>query len=294
MCDGGYPTRVAAVVKVAANGTVLRSEIVGSVQVRSYLSGMPELRLGLNDRVQFESNTQRSLKKGAIEMEDVNFHQCVRLSRFDSDRTISFIPPDKDFELVRTPLSLSQSPFAHLVLSLFSGVQMSYRLNTQIKPLIWVEAIVESHERSRVEYLVKARSQFKARSTANNVGIFIPVPPDADSPKFRVRVVVHAPFLLLGFFSPPHLVLVQANVGTVKYVPERDAILWYIPKFQGAREYLMRAHFGLPSTTSGTRTPLAFVHIHQCGVHCLLASPLACRSACRGSGANQAPDHRQV
>jgi AP-1 complex subunit mu len=189
-------------VLVAANGTVLRSEIVGSVQVRSYLSGMPELRLGLNDRVQFESNTQRSLKKGAIEMEDVNFHQCVRLSRFDSDRTISFIPPDKDFEL------------------------MSYRLNTQIKPLIWVEAIVESHERSRVEYLVKARSQFKARSTANNVGIFIPVPPDADSPKFR------------------------ANVGTVKYVPERDAILWYIPKFQGAREYLMRAHFGLPSTTS--------------------------------------------
>jgi len=187
-------------VLVAANGTVLRSEIVGSIMVRSYLSGMPELRLGLNDRVQFESNTQRSLKKGAIEMEDVNFHQCVRLSRFDSDRTISFIPPDKDFEL------------------------MSYRLNTQIKPLIWVEAVVESHQHSRVEYLVKARSQFKARSTANNVGIFIPVPPDADSPKFR------------------------ANIGTVKYVPERDAILWYIPKFQGAREYLMRAHFGLPST----------------------------------------------
>jgi AP-1 complex subunit mu len=94
----------AVVVQVAANGTVLRSEIVGSVQVRSYLSGMPELRLGLNDRVQFESNAQRSLKKGAIEMEDVIFHQCVRLSRFDSDRTISFIPPDKDFELVRCPL----------------------------------------------------------------------------------------------------------------------------------------------------------------------------------------------
>lgn len=32
---------------------------------------------------------------------------------------------------------------------------MSYRLNTQIKPLIWVEAIVESHQHSRVEYLVK-------------------------------------------------------------------------------------------------------------------------------------------
>ncbi len=33
-------------------------------------------------------------------MEDVKFHQCVRLSRFESDRTISFIPPDGEFELM--------------------------------------------------------------------------------------------------------------------------------------------------------------------------------------------------
>lgn len=33
-------------------------------------------------------------------MEDVKFHQCVRLSRFENDRTISFIPPDGEFELM--------------------------------------------------------------------------------------------------------------------------------------------------------------------------------------------------
>lgn len=64
-------------------------------------------------------------------MEDIKFHQCVRLSRFDSERTISFIPPDGEFEL------------------------MSYRLTTQVKPLIWVEAAVERHAHSRVEYMVK-------------------------------------------------------------------------------------------------------------------------------------------
>jgi len=53
------------------------------------------------------------------------------------------------------------------------------------------------------------------------------------------------------------VVILQANIGTVKYVPERDAILWYIPKFQGAREYLMRAHFGLPSTAGGMSFPQA-------------------------------------
>ena len=41
--------------QVSANGNVLRSEIVGAVKMRVYLSGMPELRLGLNDKVLFES-----------------------------------------------------------------------------------------------------------------------------------------------------------------------------------------------------------------------------------------------
>ena len=34
----------------------------------------------------------------------------------------------------------------------------------------------------------QAKSQFKRRSTANNVEIQIPVPIDADSPKFKVRL----------------------------------------------------------------------------------------------------------
>ncbi|KAJ8878567.1 hypothetical protein PR048_019145 [Dryococelus australis] len=62
-----------------ANGNVLRSEIVGAIKMRVYLSGMPELRLGLNDKVLFES-TGRGKSK-SVELEDVKFHQCVRLSR---------------------------------------------------------------------------------------------------------------------------------------------------------------------------------------------------------------------
>lgn len=115
---------------VNSNGNVLRSEILGAVKMKCYLSGMPELRLGLNDKVMFE-NTGRTSRGKAIEMEDVKFHQCVRLSRFENDRTISFIPPDGEFEL------------------------MSYRLNTQVKPLIWVECMIESHSGSRIEYMLK-------------------------------------------------------------------------------------------------------------------------------------------
>lgn len=46
--------------QVNSNGNVVRSEILGAVKMKCYLSGMPELRLGLNDKVMFE-NTGRSM-----------------------------------------------------------------------------------------------------------------------------------------------------------------------------------------------------------------------------------------
>jgi len=197
---------------VSANGNVLRSEIVGAIKMRVYLSGMPELRLGLNDKVLFES-TGKGGKSKSVDLEDVKFHQCVRLSRFENDRTISFVPPDGEFEL------------------------MSYRLNTHVKPLIWVESVIERHAHSRVEYMIKAKSQFKRRSTANNVEIVIPVPTDADSPKFK------------------------ATVGSCKYAPEQSAVIWSIKSFPGGKEYLMRAHFGLPSVVNEDQEGRPPIHI---------------------------------
>lgn len=186
---------------VSSNGTVLHSEIIGAIQMKSFLSGMPELKLGLNDKLMFEATGRSTARVKAVELEDIKFHQCVRLARFENDRTISFIPPDGEFEL------------------------MTYRLNTHVKPLIWVEAVVEPHSHSRIEYMIKAKSQFKSRSIANNVEIIIPVPPDVDSPSFK------------------------ASIGTVVYFPDRDAVIWTIKQFTGSKEYLMRAHFGLPSVS---------------------------------------------
>lgn len=69
----------------------------------------------------------------------------------------------------------------------------------------------------------QAKAQFKRRSTANNVEILVPVPEDADSPRFRT------------------------NIGTVHYAPEKSAIIWKIKQFGGGKEFLMRAELGLPS-----------------------------------------------
>jgi AP-1 complex subunit mu len=207
---------------VSSSGTVLRSEIIGALKMKSFLSGMPELKLGLNDKLLMEARSrppkevkeddgegdedgerraQPSSKGKGVEMEDIKFHQCVRLSRFENDRTISFIPPDGEFDL------------------------MVYRLNTAVRPLIWVEAHVERHL-SRIDFTIKAKSNYKRRSTANNVEIIIPVPNDADSPDFKT------------------------SIGKVEYLPEKECIIWRIKQFQGHKEYLMRAHFGLPSVVA--------------------------------------------
>jgi len=55
--------------------------------------------------------------------------------------------------------------------------------------------------------LLQAKSQFKRRSTANNVEIVIPVPQDADSPKFKT------------------------TVGSCKYAPEISSVIWTIKSF---------------------------------------------------------------
>ena len=67
--------------------------------MRAYLSGTPECKFGLNDKLVIDKN-ERGVSD-AVELDDCRFHQCVRLDEFDSQRTISFIPPDGEFELMK-------------------------------------------------------------------------------------------------------------------------------------------------------------------------------------------------
>lgn len=183
---------------INAQGQVLNSEILGEVKIKSHLSGMPDLRLGLNDKGIFnnESNNKN------IDLEDIKFHQCVRLSKFENEKIITFIPPDGEFTL------------------------MSYRLSSNqflVKPLILVNCKTKVHKHSRIEILCSVKAQIKKRSVANNVEIVIPLPDDADTPKF----------------TPEY--------GTVKWIPEKACLIWKLKTFPGGKQFHMRAELGLPS-----------------------------------------------
>lgn len=40
-------------------------------------------------------------------------------------------------------------------------------------------------------------------------------------------------------------------MGYAEYAPEKNAFIWNIRQFPGGKEYMMRAHFGLPSVRNG-------------------------------------------
>ncbi|XP_057962625.1 AP-3 complex subunit mu isoform X2 [Malania oleifera] len=67
------------------DGILVKCEIYGEVQVKSHLSGLPDLTL--------------SFSNPSI-LNDVRFHPCVRFRPWESHQILSFVPPDGQFKLM--------------------------------------------------------------------------------------------------------------------------------------------------------------------------------------------------
>ena len=196
---------------ISSDGNVLSSQINGSVIMKSFLSGMPRVTVGLNDKIVLQNLGKDTTN--SIEMDDLKFHQCVNKKKYDNERIIEFIPPDGEFEL------------------------MSYRLDMSIKPLISVKVEILNISETRIEYVAKAKTNFKNRSVANNVSIYIPVPLDIQNATFKT-------------YS-----------GSVVYLSDREDLLWFIKRFEGQCEFDMNCSFQVPTvriddTTKHLKRPI--------------------------------------
>ena len=196
---------------ISSNGNVLSSQINGNVIMKNFLSGMPTVTVGLNDKVVLQNLGKDTTN--SIEMDDLKFHQCVNKKKFENERIIEFIPPDGEFEL------------------------MSYRLDMQIKPLISVKVNINTISETRIEYVAKAKTNFKNRSVANNVSIYIPVPLDIQNATFKT------------------------TSGSVVYLSDREDLLWFIKRFEGQTELDMNCSFQVPTvriddTTKHLKRPI--------------------------------------
>ena len=195
---------------ISHKGEMLRSDIIGVITMKTMLSGMPLLKLGLNDKSYFDITGKKSSGK-TIEMDDFKFHNCVNINKFEAERVIEFIPPDGFFTL------------------------MNYRLNLKIKPLIWVEVERKELTPTKMKYLVRAKSNCKPKSTANNVCIMIPVPVDLQNPLFK------------------------SSLGSVTYSPDKEVLIWNIKRFPGMKETNLIIQFNVPSLRANDNTKAKYL-----------------------------------
>lgn len=213
---------------VSATGTVLRADVNGAIEMRAYLTGMPECKFGLNDRLTIgdgsmdmslggESGSaagKRASKAaaGSVTLEDVSLHQCVKLSSFTNDRTISFVPPDGSFRL------------------------MSYRATENVNLPFKVHAIVNEVGKSKVDYSIAIRANYGNKLFASNVVVRIPTPLNTAATNHRT------------------------SQGKCRYEPSENALVWKIARFTGQSEFVLTAEADLSATTTQkawSRPPLS-------------------------------------
>jgi AP-2 complex subunit mu-1 len=111
-----------------------------------------------------------------VTLEDCQFHQCVKLGKFDSDRTISFIPPDGEFELMRS----APSPFPQ-----GNWLINRYRATSNIHLPFRVHPIITEHSRTRVSYEISIKANFSSKLYATDVLVRIPTPLNTADGKWR-------------------------------------------------------------------------------------------------------------
>ncbi|XP_059459830.1 AP-4 complex subunit mu-like isoform X3 [Corylus avellana] len=137
-------------VTFSSSGYILTSEIDGTIQMKSYLTGNPEIRLALNDDLSIGSGG-RSIY-GAVILDDCNFHESVHLDNFDIDRTLSLVPPDGEFPV------------------------MNYRMTQEFRPPFRINALIEEAGPLKAEVILKVRAEFPSSTTANAIIVQMPLP----------------------------------------------------------------------------------------------------------------------
>ncbi|XP_037970619.1 AP-2 complex subunit mu isoform X1 [Plutella xylostella] len=220
---------------MSPQGQVLSAHVAGKVVMKSYLSGMPECKFGINDKIVMEAKGKGSdfasmdLRSGGgisgnqdndparsgkpvVVIDDCQFHQCVKLSKFETEHSISFIPPDGEFELMR------------------------YRTTKDISLPFRVIPLVREVGRTKMEVKVVLKSNFKPSLLGQKIEVKIPTPLNT---------------------SGVQLICLK---GKAKYKASENAIVWKIKRMAGMKETQLSAEIELLETDNKkkwTRPPIS-------------------------------------
>ncbi|KAK9271463.1 hypothetical protein L1049_027054 [Liquidambar formosana] len=200
-------------VTFSSSGYILTSEIDGTILMKSYLTGNPEIRLALNEDLSIGRGGRsiydygNSSGSGAVIQDDCNFHESVHLDSFDLDRTLHLVPSDGEFPV------------------------MNYRMTQEFKPPFHINTLIEEAGALRAEVIIKVRAEFSSSIIANTIIIQMPLP------KYTTRV---------SFELEP------GAVGqTTDFKEANKRLEWGLKKIVGGFEHTLRAKLTFPQESHG-------------------------------------------
>ncbi len=130
------------------SGVVVNSSIDGSIQMKSFLSGNPELRLALNEDLVIGKGGQY----GSVVLDDCNFHECVHLDEFESSRTLHFLPPEGEFAV------------------------LNYRVTADFRAPFRLYPTLEETGPYKLDLIVLVRADIPETNHGTNIQVRIPMP----------------------------------------------------------------------------------------------------------------------
>ena len=146
------------------NGETLSQSIDGTVSMRAYVAGCPPVRMlltqnllvGKDTPIPVVQDTQGNTLKAEdfIIVDDMNFHDCMNLEKFESDRLLSFNPPEGEF------------------------TALNYRMTTGFHPPFTIRPMMEEKSETKIELILQVRADFEPDVDASNVFITLHAPHD--------------------------------------------------------------------------------------------------------------------
>ena len=211
-------------------GDMLAGEVSGRIVMKSQLSGMPECKLGLNDKILMDaadamggamgtpafpasggapdasaSRPQALANLGSkreVALDSLKFHQCVKLRHFEASKEIVFVPPDGEFDLC------------------------TYRITDNVKIPFKVVPAYHQPGRTRAEMTIKVRADFPPALAGYGVRLEIPMPKTTSA------------------------VQTDQTAGKAKFNKARTTVVWKISEFPGMSECTLNVGISMLSTIS--------------------------------------------
>mmetsp|Transcript_65288 Transcript_65288/g.156041 ORF Transcript_65288/g.156041 Transcript_65288/m.156041 type:complete len:446 (-) Transcript_65288:79-1416(-) len=200
-------------VLLSSSGFVVNSAIDGSIQMKSYLMGNPELKLALNEDIVVKGQAPGGSHGGygAVILDDCNFHECVKLEEFGELRTLSFYPPDGEFAV------------------------MNYRITGDFRVPFRIIPFVEQADKNRIEITIKVRADIPEQNYGGNVQITCMLPKSTTSCSSEMGAAQ------------------TGQGQTAEYISQEHKLVWNIKKFQGGAEATIKARCTLSVPVTNTQ-----------------------------------------